>query len=298
MDKSVNQNAAVNASDFKRRGQAKEIWRRFRKNRTAMVGLGIISTIVFFVIIADIITPYDMVTRMGVRAKLMRPCAEHIFGTDGYGRDLLARCLHGGRISLSLGILTSTISMLGGSFFGSICGYYGGKVDGIIMRIMDMFAAIPSILMAMAIVAAMGSSIPNLVLALSISRIPGFTRIVRSSVMGITGQEYIEAAVAGGTGDARILVKHVLVNCIGPIIVQFTMNIALMILQTASLSFMGLGINPPTPEWGSIISEARQFLRAAPHMMICPGILLVFSSLAVSLVGDGLRDALDPRLKS
>lgn len=297
MDKSVNQNA-VNASDFKRRGQAKEIWRRFRKNRTAMVGLGIISTILFFVIIADLIAPYDMVTRMDVRAKLMRPCAEHLFGTDGFGRDLLARCLHGGRISLSLGILTSTISMIGGSFFGAICGYYGGKVDGIIMRIMDMFAAIPSILMAMAIVAAMGSSIPNLVLALSISRIPGFTRIVRSSVMGITGQEYIEAAVAGGTGDSRILVKHVLANCIGPIIVQFTMNIALMILQTASLSFMGLGINPPTPEWGSIISESRQFLRAAPHMMICPGILLCFSSLAVSLVGDGLRDALDPRLKS
>lgn len=235
---------------------------------------------------------------MNLKEKLLSPSAEHLFGTDGYGRDILARCLHGGRISLFIGFTCSIVSMLFGAIFGMIAGYYGDPVDNIIMRVMDVLSAIPNILLALAIVAALGSSIFNLIMALTISHIPGFARVVRSSVLSITGQEYIEAARAGGTGDARILRKHILPNALGPLIVQTTMSVSSMILAAASMSFLGLGVNPPQPEWGSIISEAREFLRTNPTMILFPGVCIILASLSMNLIGDGLRDALDPRLKS
>lgn len=284
--------------DFKKPAQFKEVVRRFRKNRTAMVGFCIFAVILLLVLCADLIVDYDMGISTNIRAKLQGPSAEHWFGTDDLGRDILARVLHGGRISLFLGFCTTIASAIMGCLFGCVAGYYGNRVDDLIMRFMDIFSAIPTILMAIAVVAALGNSIPNLILALSIARVPAFTRIVRSAVLSVGNQEYIEASKAGGAYDARILVQHILPNCIGPIIVQTTMNMAIIILQAASLSFLGLGINPPTPEWGAIISSARNFLRTSPHIMLFPGLFLVLSSLSISLLGDGLRDALDPRLKS
>ena len=259
----------------------------------------------FFVIVlivvsacAELIQPYEVCITMNLREKLQAPSSAHIFGTDHYGRDLFGRCLHGARISLSIAFITSIITMVVGALIGCVAGYYGGVVDDAIMRVLDIFSAIPDILLAMAIMASLGSSIPNLVIAMLIARVPAMVRITRSSVLSISGQEYIEAAQAGCTRDFRILIKHVLPNAIGPVIVQTTMSVAQTILQTASLSFLGLGISPPTPEWGAIISEAREFLRPAPYMMIFPGVLIILSSLSMNLVGDGLRDALDPRLKT
>lgn len=284
--------------DFKKPSQFKEVVRRFRKNRTAMVGLCIFMVILLLVIFAGVIVDYDLGITTNARAKLQGPSAAHPFGTDDFGRDIMARVLHGGRISLMLGFATTVFSAILGCIFGCVAGYYGNRIDDLIMRFMDIFSAIPTILMAIAVVAALGNSIPNLILALSIARVPAFTRIVRSAVLSVGNQEYVEAAKAGGAFDVRILLRHILPNCIGPIIVQTTMNMAIIILQAASLSFLGLGINPPTPEWGAIISSARSYLRTAPHIMLFPGIFLVLSSLSISLLGDGLRDALDPRLKS
>lgn len=286
------------AITMKKQSQLKEIWRRYKKNRLAMIGLISMLILIFLVAIADFIEPYELCVTMNLKEKLLSPSAEHLFGTDGYGRDILARCLHGGRISLFIGFTCSIVSMLFGAIFGMIAGYYGDPVDNIIMRVMDVLSAIPNILLALAIVAALGSSIFNLIMALTISHIPGFARVVRSSVLSITGQEYIEAARAGGTGDARILRKHILPNALGPLIVQTTMSVSSMILAAASMSFLGLGVNPPQPEWGSIISEAREFLRTNPTMILFPGVCIILASLSMNLIGDGLRDALDPRLKS
>lgn len=283
---------------IKKPSQVKEIWRRFKKNKLALAALGFVVVLLLVSACAELIQPYEVCITMNLREKLQTPTAEHIFGTDHYGRDLFGRCLHGARISLSIAFTTSIITMVVGALIGCVAGYYGGVVDELIMRVLDVFSAIPDILLAMAIMASLGSSIPNLVIAMLIARVPAMVRITRSSVLSISGQEYIEAAKAGCTGDFRILMKHVLPNAIGPVIVQTTMSVAQTILQTASLSFLGLGISPPTPEWGAIISEAREFLRPAPYMMVFPGVLIILSSLSMNLVGDGLRDALDPRLKT
>lgn len=283
---------------MKKQSQAKEIWRRFRKNELALFGLAVIAVLVIAAVFADVITPYENAITMQVREKLLKPSAEHWFGTDGYGRDFFARCLHGARISLAIGFSTSILAMVFGGLLGMVSAYYGNKMDNIVMRALDVFSAIPTILLALTLVAALGSSILNLILALTISRIPAFARIVRSSVLGIVDQEYIEASRAGGTGDMRIMMKHILPNALGPLIVQTTMNVSSMILQTASLSFLGLGVNAPQPEWGALISEAKEFMRVEPFLIIFPGMLIVLASLSVNLLGDGLRDALDPRLKT
>jgi peptide/nickel transport system permease protein len=234
---------------------------------------------------------------MNMRNKLSLPSAEHWFGCDVFGRDLLARCLHGARISLFIGFSTSIVSLILGGALGGMVGYLGGKIDNIVMRVMDLFSAIPTLLLAMAVVAALGAGILNICIAITVTRIPSFVRIVRSSVLGIADMEYIEAARAGGTGTPRIIFRHVLPNAIGPLIVQTTMNVSTIILLAASLSFIGVGINPPQPEWGTLISEAKEFLRTAPHLIFFPGFLICLASFSMCVLGDGLRDALDPRLK-
>lgn len=284
--------------DFKKQSQVAEVWHRFKKNKLALLGLSLIMCLVLVVLLADFISPYAKAITMNVPQKTKPPSAVHWFGTDGYGRDLFARCIHGARISLLIGFSTSLATAVIGATLGLIAGYFGEKIDNMIMRLMDVFSAIPTILLALSIIAALGPSLFNLIVALTISRVPGFTRLVRSSVMGLADQEFVEAAVAGGTPDGRILFKHILPNAMGPLIVQTTMNVASMIVQAASLSFLGLGVNPPTPEWGAIISEAREFLRTAPYMMGFPGALIIISSLSINLIGDGLRDALDPRLRT
>lgn len=282
----------------KKESQAKEVFRRLRKNKAAMIGLVIICIFVLFAIFADFVSPYEAGITQDSANRLQPPSGQHIFGTDGYGRDVFTRVLHGARISLTIGIATTLSALFFGGILGAYAGYYGGKADEIIMRLLDTVMCIPGLLLALSIVASLGSGLGNLLVAIGISNIPPFARLVRSVVLTIVDNDFIEAAVACGTSDWRIIRRHVLRNAIGPIIVQATMSISGMILMAAGLSFIGLGITPPAPEWGSMLSEAREFLRRAPYLMFFPGMAILLSALSLNLLGDGLRDALDPRLKS
>lgn len=289
----------INLNDIpKRKSQLVDIWGRFRKNKLGMYGLIMILAMILVCACAGLITPYEDCISMNVVNSCLKPSAEHLFGTDGYGRDLFARCLHGGRVSLLIGFSTSILSLIAGGLLGLIAGYYGGKIDEILMRCLDIFNAIPTILLALAIVSALGASVANMIIALAISRTPAFARVIRASVLSTADQEYVEAAKAGGTSDLRIMVRHILPNVLGPMIVQTTMNVASMILQAASMSFLGLGVKAPQPEWGALISEGKEFMRAAPHLILIPGLLIILAASAVSLLGDGIRDAIDPRLKN
>jgi peptide/nickel transport system permease protein len=283
---------------FKKQGQMKEFWRRYKKNKLAMFGLIVMSFLVLLILTADFVAPYSSATVMNLKEKLQGPSANHLFGTDGYGRDLFARCIHGARISLLIGFTVSFATTIIGSIFGLMAGYYGQKIDNLIMRTMDILAVVPAMLMALAVISALGSSLINLMIALTISSVPLFARVMRSAVLGVAEQEYVEAAKAGGIKDVRLFLKHILPNAMGPIIVQTTLNIAIMILTAATMSFLGLGVKAPMPEWGAIISEAREYMRVAPHIMLFPGAMISLTVLAISLMGDGLRDSLDPRLKS
>ena len=211
---------------------------------------------------------------------------------------MFARIVFGARTSLFVGLLTILIALTFGSIIGAVAGYYGGRVDNIIMRIVDVLMAIPSMLLAISVVAALGTGLVNIVIAMSVSQIPRFARIVRSSILSIKGQEFIEAAKACGTSDARIIFKHIIPNAIGPIIVQATLAMGTMILTVSSLSFVGLGIQPPTPEWGSMLAEGKEQMRYFPHLVTIPGFAIIVAVLSLNLMGDGLRDALDPRLKN
>ncbi|MGI6782755.1 MAG: ABC transporter permease [Aminivibrio sp.] len=292
--------ASIDGPDvvLKKQSQLAEIWRRLKKDRLALFGLVTITLLILVAVFADVIAPYSAAVKMNLKARLATPSAAHWFGCDAYGRDVFARCVHGTRVSLLIGFSTSIASLIIGGVLGSVVGYLGGRVDDAVMRFMDLFSAIPTILLALTIVAALGSGIFNICIAVTVTRIPGFVRIVRSSVIGIADMEYIEAARAGGTETPRILYKHVMPNAMAPLIVQTTMNVSTIILLAASLSFLGLGVNPPQPEWGALISEAKEFLRTSPHLMFFPGILLCLASFSMCVLGDGLRDALDPRLKS
>ena len=247
---------------------------------------------------ADIIVPYDYGIKQVIPDRLQGPSLKHLFGTDDLGRDLFSRVIHGSRSSLVLGILTTAVATLIGGFLGGICAYYGNRVDNIIMRLLDVITSIPSTLLSLSIVAALGPGIRNLVIAITVSRVPTFARVIRSAVLNIVNQEYIEAAKAGGTRNLRIMLRHVYPNAMSPIIVQCTMSISQLILQAAGLSFLGMGMQPPAPEWGALLNSARDFMRTAPHLMLFPSIAIVLAALAFNLVGDGLRDAFDPRLKS
>ena len=283
----------------KRRSQLGMIWFRFRKNRLATLGLVLFSTMVLLALSANIIADYETkAVSQNLKIRFQSPSREHIFGTDQYGRDVFARILHGGRISLFVGIITVSISMFFGLLIGASAAYYGGMIDNVSMRCMDMLLAIPSMLMAITIVAALGNGLFNLLIALSISNVPSMSRIVRSSVMSITGQEYIEAARVVGTKDSRIIMRHILPNAIGPVIVQATLTVARTILTISSLSFIGLGITSPTPEWGAMLSEAKSYMMYHPYLAVFPGVAIVLAVMGLTLIGDGLRDALDPRLKN
>ncbi|MEA4963440.1 ABC transporter permease [Lutispora sp.] len=291
--------AAAIENKYAKKSQIKEIWRRMKKNKLAMIGLAIFCILVAMSLSADLIADYqESAIKQNGSIRLQPPSWEHYFGTDQYGRDLLARMVHGSRVSLSIGFFTTGISLLIGGVLGAMTGYYGGIFDEIVMRLMDILLSIPSILLAIAIVSAMGPSLLNLLIAITISQIPGFTRIVRSTVLTVVGEDYIEAARACGSKDFRIITNDVLPNAIGPIIVQGTMSVAKMILLAAGLSFIGLGIQPPQPEWGYMLSEAREYMRDYPYLVVIPGIAIAISVFSINLIGDGLRDALDPRLKN
>ncbi|MEG0090573.1 MAG: ABC transporter permease, partial [Oscillospiraceae bacterium] len=235
----------------KKKGQMKTIWTRYKKNKLAMVGLVMLVIMLFVAATADIFFDYNEdAVFQNMTERLETPNADHLLGTDQYGRDILARIVFGSRISLTVGLVTIAIGLTFGSLIGAIAGYYGGKIDNILMRIMDVFLAIPSMLLAICIVAALGGGLFNLLLASGVSQIARFSRIVRSAILTMKDQEFIEAARACGTKDSRIITRHILPNAIGPIIVQATLTMASAILVVSSLSFVGLGITPPTPEWG------------------------------------------------
>ena len=287
-----------NIDIFKKQSQGKEIWRRFRKSKGAVIGLFMLVAILLIIIFADMIAPYDMATKQDLVHKLSKPSTEHWFGTDSYGRDVFARVIHGGRISLSIAILATISSCILGSALGAIAGYFGGKVDSIIMRSLDIFMSVPDILFTMAVVFALGANFVNLLVALTLAYFTNYVRLVRSQVLNLAEQDYVEAARAGGSGSARIIISHILPNAMGVIIVNTTLNVAKIILYQSTLSFLGLGMPPPAPEWGLMLSEAREFMRNAPHLMFFPSLAIVLSACSVNLIGDGLRDALDPHLKS
>lgn len=275
------------------------IWRRFRKNRTAMFGLVLLLALVLLALGSGLFLNYSTdVVEQHIPNKLQWPSLEHLFGTDKYGRDVFARVVWGTRISLSVGFLTVAIALFFGALIGATAGFYGGRLDNLLMRIMDVFLAMPSTMLAIAVVSALGTSMVNLLIALAIARIPQFARIVRSAILQVKGMDFIEASRAYGASNFHIIFRHILPNAIGPIIVQTTTTLANTILGVAGLSFIGLGIQAPTPEWGSMLSEAKEHMRYYPYLMFPPGIAIVLAVLAFNLIGDGLRDALDPRLKN
>ena len=282
-------------SDLKR-GRGKEIWRLFRRNKPAMIGLVLFLIIVLIAIFADVIIDEKQCYSFS-GAPLESPSAAHLFGTDNLGRDLFARLVHGSRYSLSIGIFATILSLAVGAFIGAACGYFGGWLDNIVMRFFDVIASIPGMLLIMVLVMALGQGMQNLIYALMISGVPGYARFVRSTVLNLTDMEYVQCAKSYGTGSFRIILRHVLPNAIGPIIIMLAGSVSGTILAAASYSFMGFGIQQPTPEWGAIISNSRQFMRLAPAYAIIPGMFIVLTAMSINLIGDGLRDALDPRLK-
>ncbi len=281
----------------KKNSQAKEIWRRFRKSKTAMLGLVLLIFVVGIAIFADVIVPYENAIAQDIPNRLQGPSAAHWFGTDEAGRDLFARIVHGSRYSLAIGIITTIVSMIIGGLLGAVAAYYGGWVDNVIMRVTDVIMTVPPILLSLAVVAALGANLRNLLIAITVSCVPGIIRMVRSVVLGVVEEDYIEAARSYGTSDMRIILKYVIPNALGPIIVTATMNVATMILSASGLSFLGMGVQPPAPEWGALLSDAETYMFSAPHLLYIPGLFIVIAALSFNLAGDGLRDALDPKLK-
>lgn len=280
-----------------RQTELADTWRRFKKNKTAVIGLVIFSIILGLTLLADVIVPYENATNQVGTERFKAPSEEHIFGTDLYGRDQFARIIHGTRYTLLIGIGAVIIGISCGILFGSVAGYYGGKVDTVIMRIMDTVVCIPFILLALTVVAALGPGLINLLIALMVAYIPSYTRVIRSAILSVVGQDYIEAAKSCGTPDRYIMLKHIIPNAFGVIIVQATMTFGKLIISASTMSFLGMGIQPPTPEWGSMLAEGKDYMLTSPHLVAFPGFAIVLTVLSLNLIGDGLRDALDPRLK-
>ena len=283
---------------FGKKSRGQEIWRRFLKNKTGVAGMCIFLFIVFIALCAPIIADYDAVAiKINVPGRLSPPNAEHLLGTDEMGRDLLARIVHGARISLTIGISSIFLSLLIGGTLGAVSGYFGGIADQVIMRAMDVFLCLPDVLLALAIVATFGTSQLNIMISIGLAFTPKLSRIVRAAVMSVRSNEYVEAARSIGARNSRIITRHVLINCIGPIIVQVTLYVANAILTISALSFIGLGIQAPAPEWGNMLASGRAYMRDHAYLVMAPGLAIFFTILSLNLLGDGLRDTLDPRLK-
>jgi len=271
---------------------------RFRKNKLAMVGVFMFLFVTIFILLAPLIRPYDLVVKQNISHKLQAPNTQYIFGTDELGRDLLARILYGGRISLFCSLAIIGIAFVIGAIIGGAAGFFGGKVDTILMRVVDMLMSVPSALLAMAIITALGNGVWKLVIALSIGQIARFARMVRSSVLTLRNMEYVEAAKCFGSSSRRIIIKHILPNGIGPIVVSATLTLGAVILSISSMGYLGLGVASPTPEWGTIISENKVNIQYYPYLGIIPGICIMLTVMSVNFIGDGLRDAFDPKTKS
>ncbi|MDP2859468.1 MAG: ABC transporter permease [Bacillota bacterium] len=272
--------------------------RRFLKNRAATAG-GIVVILVWIIALsAPLVAPYDPIAHLGSANRLKPPGSPgYLLGTDDFGRDLLSRLIYGARISLQVGIIVVLLSGSIGVTLGAIAGYFGGLTDEIIMRSVDIVMAFPFFILAIAIMAVLGPSLNNAMIALAMVSWVGYARLVRGQVLSVKQKEFIEAARAEGLSDALIILRHVLPNCMAPILIQATLGVGGAILSAAGLSFIGLGAQPPDPEWGAMLNEGREYLRQAPYLTIIPGTAIAVTVLALNLLGDGLRDALDPRLR-
>jgi len=279
----------------KPRGPLRAVWRQFRRSKTSLAGVVLLALLVGGAVFAPVFAPYE--SDQQSRDAREAPSRDHLLGTDTFGRDIFSRILYGGRLSLTVGIISVGIGLTLGTLLGLLGGYVGKWVDGLVGIFTDVMLAFPSILLAMAIIAILGRSLTNVMIAVGIASIPAYIRLVRSSVIAAKNLPYVEAAQVIGCGGGRVMLKHLLPNVIGPVTVLATLSIATAILTAAGLSFLGLGAQPPTPEWGAMVSDGRQYLRSYWWFVTMPGIAIMFTVLAINLIGDGLRDAIDPRLR-
>ena len=298
MKKTINDASTTDTNYlWKKRSRMGEIWIQLRKNKAAVISLFIIVAVVLVAIFASVIAPYpyDKQDYSNIYGSMS---AEHWLGTDGLGRDMLSRLIYGARQSLLLGVLSTAVASVIGIFFGSIAGYYGGWVDNLIMRFFDVYQSVPMFLMCVTLAAILGPSLQNAALAIGISMVPGSARMIRASILSVRENEYIEAARTINAKNSYIILHYILPNSIAPVIVYITMSIGMNVLSGAMLSFIGLGAQPPLPEWGCMVSDARSIMRDHANLALYPGICIMVVVLAFNLLGDGLRDALDPRLKN
>lgn len=285
-----------NGTSIKRRSMSGEVAIRFMRKPSAVIGLAILLVVVAACLLAPVIAPYDY-DAQDVMRKFTEPCKEFIFGTDNLGRDIFSRLLYGGRISLMVGFVSAFVAAFFGVILGAVAAFYGKKVDNVIMRILDVFMALPQTLLAIVISAMIGTGIKGAVIAVTVATIPRYAQVVRAPILAIRNQEFVEAAFAIDAKDSRIIMKHILPNVLSPIIVQVTMGVGNAITMAASLSFLGLGVQPPFPEWGAMLSAARMYILQHGYMVTFPGLCIAIVVLSLNLMGDGLRDALDPRWK-
>lgn len=285
------------SSQYQRENRMLAVWKRLRTNIGAVVGLIILSILILMMIYSFLFISYEDITRYNAKNTFAPPSSEHIFGTDEMGRDLFIRIVYGSRYSLAVAFGSVAIGMIVGIFFGAIAGYFGGKIENLIMRIADVMSSIPGVLLGMVIVTILGPTLLNLMIAVGVPAISGFIRMARASVLTVKGNEYVEAARAIGMSEFRIIFTQVLPNSFSPLIVTATARMATSVLGAAGLSFLGFGISVPYPEWGALISGSRSYLNFAPHLCYFPGMFIMLMAFACALLGDGLRDALDPKLK-
>lgn len=288
--------SASASTEIKKESRAKTVACRLFKNKVAIAAAVVLVLMILIAFFSPWITPYKY-DAMDLACKNQGPSLQHLFGTDNLGRDILSRIMYGGRYSLTISIIAVCFSILGGMVVGAIAGFFGGMVDNLLMRFLDILQAIPDMILTIAVSAALGSGFDKTVMALAISRIPAFARLLRANVLKVRTMEYVEAAEAIGCNRFRRIVKHIIPNSWTPLIVSGTMQVASVILSLAALSYIGLGIQQPLPEWGSMLSAARGYIRDYPYQLIFPGCAIAVCVLCLNLLGDGLRDALDPRLK-
>lgn len=275
-----------------------DIINRFFRNANSVIGLIIVSIIILAAIFADVLVDYEtMVIKPDVMIRLQKPSSAHLLGTDELGRDILARLIYGSRMSLLIGVLSVCLSMSLAIIAGSTAGFFGGAVDNVIMRLCDILDGVPSFLMALTITAAFGTTLFNLMLAIGLGALPNLARVIRGHVITVKNEEYVEAGKALGARNWQIIYFHIIPNCVASIIVQFTLKISSGILQASTLSFLGLGVQPPDPEWGAMLSGGRTHLLDSPYLTLFPGLCIMLTILSFNMMGDGLRDALDPKMK-
>ena len=283
---------------YKKRSSLGMVWHQLKRNKGAIIGLVLILLVIILALCAPLIYDYKSdIVKNHVRERMLPPSPEHWFGTDDLGRDILARVIWGARYSLAVGVVAVMFALVVGVTLGAIAGYVGGVFEDIVMRVCDIFSSIPSVLLAIAVVSAMGKSTVNLMIAVGLASSAPFTRVARAAVLVVRDEEYVEAARAIGMRDWQIILDHILPNCVSQIIVQATLRVGSAIISAAQLSFLGLGVPAPAPEWGSMLSTGRQFIRDYSYMTLFPGLAIMLCVLSLNLLGDGLRDALDPKLK-